>query len=107
MSGRMKALKALLAPGPLLRLGLAIAAAIAIWIGLDMWIDGRSSIEVFAGGKPVELLAPSWLHLVAVVPAFFVIRILSLTDLSILQQVVQATLRCGLLVHRFCKLDGA
>ncbi|HUJ61468.1 MAG TPA: VWA domain-containing protein [Kofleriaceae bacterium] len=86
-------LRALLAVGPLVRLGLAIVAALAIWLGVSAWIGDRTSIQLDIGSRPIDLLAPSWLHLVAVVPAFFVIRVLSLTDLSILQQVVQATLR--------------
>ncbi|MGE5181062.1 MAG: VWA domain-containing protein [Acidobacteriota bacterium] len=88
-----KALRALLAPGPLIRLGLALIAAVAIWVGIDAWLAGRTSVTVAVAGKPVDLLAPHWLHLIAVVPAFFVIRVLSLTDLSVLQQVVQASLR--------------
>ena len=84
----------LLTPGPLIRIGLAIAAAIAIWVGIDAWIGDRTSIEITAfTAKPIDLLSPQWLHLVAVIPAFYAIRVLSLTDLSLLQQVVQATLR--------------
>ena len=88
-----KALRALLAPGPLIRLGIAVAAAIVLWLLISSWIDGRTSITLHVTSRPIDLLAPSWLHLIAIVPAFFVIRVLSLTDLSVLQQVVQATLR--------------
>ncbi|HEY1555542.1 MAG TPA: VWA domain-containing protein [Kofleriaceae bacterium] len=88
-----KALRALLAPGPMIRLVIAIAATIAIWLGVSAWLGDRTSITVDLGPRPIELLAPTWLHLVAIVPAFFVLRVLSLTDLSVLQQVVQATLR--------------
>jgi Ca-activated chloride channel family protein len=83
----------LVRPAALLRLGLAIAAAVAIWIGVDAWIADRTSITLQVTQKPIDLLAPQWLHLVAVVPAFFAIRVLSLTDLSLAQQLVQATLR--------------
>jgi len=86
-------LRALLKPGPLVRLGIAVAAAVAIWFGVDAWIGGRTSVTVDLTAKPIDLLAPQWLHLVAVVPAFYAIRVLSLTDLSLLQQVVQASLR--------------
>jgi Ca-activated chloride channel family protein len=86
-------MRALLAPGPLIRLAIALVAAVAIWFGISLWIGDRTSLTIGIGPKPVELLAPHWLHLIAVVPAFFVIRVLSLTDLSVLQQVVQATLR--------------
>ena len=83
----------LLTPRALLRLALAIAAAVAIWLLISAWIGDRTQLEVPFHGKPVSLLSPQWLHLVAVVPAFFVLRVLSLTDLSLLQQVVQAALR--------------
>jgi Ca-activated chloride channel homolog len=85
--------RALLRPGPLVRLAIAIAAAIGIWLGVDAWIDGRTSVTVAITDRPIDLLAPQWLHLVAVVPAFYAIRVLSLTDLSLLQQVFQSTLR--------------
>ncbi len=87
------ALKALLKPGALLRLGLAVVAAVAIWFAISAWIGDRTAIPVDVGAKPITLLAPDWLHLVAIIPAFFVLRVLSLTDLSVLQQVVQASLR--------------
>jgi len=78
----------------MIRLVVAIAAAIGLWLGITHWIDGRTSIHIdWVGDRPIDLLAPQWLHLAAIVPAFFVLRVLSLTDLSILQQVVQATLR--------------
>lgn len=89
-----KSLKALLAPGPLIRLGLAIGAAVGLWLLISYWIGDRTSIHVdWLGTRPIDLLSPQWLHLAAIVPAFFVLRVLSLTDLSILQQVVQSTLR--------------
>ena len=89
-----KSLRALLAPGPMIRLAIAVAAAIGLWLGISHWIDGRTSIHIdWLGEKPIDLLAPQWLQLAAIVPAFFVLRVLSLTDLSILQQVVQASLR--------------
>lgn len=80
-------------PGALLRIGLTLVAAVAIWLGIDAWIGDRTSITIMLGSRPVDLLSPQWLHLFAVVPAFYVIRVLSLTDLSIAQQVLQATLR--------------
>ena len=93
MSSRLDAIKQLFTVPALIRLGLAIGAAVAIWIGLDAWIGDRTSITIHGFGKPIDLLAPQWLHLVAVVPAFFLLRILSLTDLSLAQQLVQSTLR--------------
>ncbi|MBA3463636.1 MAG: VWA domain-containing protein, partial [Deltaproteobacteria bacterium] len=94
MSSLGKSLRALWAPGPLIRLGLAIAASIALWMGITWWIGDQTSIHITGiGDRPIDLLSPQWLHLAAIVPAFFVLRVLSLTDLSILQQVVQASLR--------------
>ena len=86
-------MKALLTPGALIRLGLTLLAAVVIWLGIDAWIADRTSITVALGSRPVDLLSPQWLHLLAVIPAFYVIRVLSLTDLSLAQQVLQATLR--------------
>jgi len=86
-------MKALLTPGALIRLGVTILAAVAIWFAIDCWIADRTSISIAVGSKPIDLLSPQWLHLLAVVPAFYVIRVLSLTDLSLAQQILQATLR--------------
>lgn len=86
-------LKALLTPRALLRLGLAIAASLAIWWGIDRWIGDRTQITLHVTERPVDLISPGWLHLFAIVPFFFVLRVLSLTDLSLAQQLVQATLR--------------
>ncbi len=89
-----KSLKALLAPGPLIRLALAIAVSVGLWMAISSWIGNRTAIHVdWFGTRPIDLLSPQWLHLAAIVPAFYVLRVLSLTDLSILQQVVQSTLR--------------
>ncbi len=93
MTSRLQAIRQLFTVPALIRLALAIGAAVAIWIALDSWIDDRTLVPVAIGGRPIDLLAPQWLHLVAVVPAFFLLRILSLTDLSLAQQLVQSTLR--------------
>ncbi|MGE0550143.1 MAG: VWA domain-containing protein [Kofleriaceae bacterium] len=93
--GRFRsALRALMQPAALIRLSIAIAAVIGLGLALSHWIDGRTSIHVdWLWTRPIDLLAPQWLYLIAVVPAFFLLRVLSLTDLSVLQQVVQASLR--------------
>ena len=92
-----RTLRSLVRPAALLRLGVAVAAAIGLYLLVAGWIGDRTALTLhhlpFTGGRPIDLLAPSWLLMAAVVPAFFVLRVLSLTDLSILQQVVQATLR--------------
>ena len=89
-------LKSLFSLGSIVRIALAAAACIAIYLGVTAWIDGRTSIHL-AGlpglDKPIDLLAPQWLLLVSIVPAFFLLRVLSLTDLSLAQQIVQSVLR--------------
>lgn len=80
-------------PASLLRLAIAAAAAAGLWWLLDRWIGGRTSLTVPFGERPVELLDPSWLYLICVAPLFYLLRVLSLTDLSLAQQVLQATLR--------------
>jgi len=77
----------------IVQIAIAVAAFVALWIGIDAWIGDDTSITLQLGSRPVDLLAPQWLHLIAIVPAFYVIRVFSLTDLSLAQQVVQATLR--------------
>lgn len=84
---------ALLAPRSLLRLGLAAACALAIAWLLAQWIGERTSVSVPFGERPVELLDPSWLYLICIAPLFYLLRTLSLTDLSLAQQLLQATLR--------------
>ena len=87
-------IKSLFTAGALLRLAIAIGVAVVIWVGISAWIGDRTQITIDQlTSKPVDLLSPQWLHLIAVIPAFYVLRVLSLTDLSILQQVVQSTLR--------------
>jgi len=79
--------------GLLIRAAIGLAAAAAIWLAIDWMLGDRTSVTLALGSRPIDLLAPQWLHLIAVVPAFYVLRVLSLTDLSLAQQVLQATLR--------------
>jgi Mg-chelatase subunit ChlD len=88
-----KILRELARPAVFVRILIAIAAAVAIYLGIDAWIDGRTTIPVDFGDRPVTLLDPTKLLLITIVPFLFLLRVLSLTDLSVLQQVVQATLR--------------
>jgi Ca-activated chloride channel homolog len=75
-------------------IAIALIAAAAIYAGIDIILAGRTMVTVEGiGGRPIDLLAPEWLKLLAVVPFFFVARHWSLTDLAISQQVVQAGLR--------------
>ncbi len=78
----------------LLRLGITVAAGIGLFFAIDYWIADRPIISVdWLPTRTVDLLAPQWLLLASVVPAFYLLRIVSLTDLSLTQQVIQATLR--------------
>lgn len=71
-----------------------IAAAIVIGVALNYWLPGPGGrLTIDLGDRPVELLEPHWLFVAVICPFFFVVRAYSLTDLSIIQQVVQATFR--------------
>src|SRR5690349_3761149 len=85
--------KALKRPGTLLRIAIAIGCGFGIYYAIDAWIGGATSIVVDIGTRPIELLDPRWLLLVCVIPYFFLLRIVSLTDLSVTQQVFQSGLR--------------
>jgi Ca-activated chloride channel family protein len=77
-----------------LRLGLTAVIGIGLFLAIGNWIDDREIIKVdWLPTRDITLLAPQWLLLAAIVPAFYLLRILSLTDLSLTQQVVQSTLR--------------
>jgi Ca-activated chloride channel homolog len=93
-------LRSMLRPAALLRLALAIAASVGLWFAISSWIGDRTSIKVdwIPNTRDVDLLAPQWLLLASVVPAFYLLRVLSLTDLSLAQQVLQATLRSLVLI---------
>jgi Mg-chelatase subunit ChlD len=88
-----RAVASSLRPATLVRLAIAAACCLALWWGLDRWIGDRTSVAVPFGERPIELLAPAWLFLVCSTPAFYLLRVLSLTDLSLAQQLLQATLR--------------
>ena len=64
-------IKSLFTAGALIRLAIAVAVAVAIWLGISAWIGDRTQITVDQfTNKPVDLLSPQWLHLIAVIPAF-------------------------------------
>jgi Ca-activated chloride channel homolog len=89
-----KILRSMLQPAALFRLGLTLVAAVGLWLAISYWIGDRTSLSIdWLGGRPIDLLAPHWLLLVSIVPAFFLLRVLSLTDLSLAQQVLQSSLR--------------
>lgn len=84
--------------GVALRTLVAVAAAVAIYLAIDAALAGHTTLVVRGlGSRPIELLDPAWLRLVALAPFFFLVRAWSLTDLSVLQQLLQASLR-GLVV---------
>jgi uncharacterized membrane protein len=89
-----KALRSLLTVPALIRIAVTAAAVVAIVIGLATWIDDRTSLHVdWLPTRPIDLLRPDALYLAAIVPVFYLLRVLSLTDLSLAQQLTQATLR--------------
>jgi Ca-activated chloride channel family protein len=78
----------------LLRLGATLACGAGLFVLISYWIGERPIIHVdWLPIRQVDLLAPQWLLLASIVPAFYLLRILSLTDLSLAQQILQATLR--------------
>ncbi len=85
--------RSLFRPGMLVRYALTIAAIIGAYYAIDAWVAGRTTVSVDVGGRPVEFLDPRWFLLASIVPIFFLVRIWSLTDLSVFQQIVQSTVR--------------
>lgn len=82
----------------LLAIAVAAAAAVAIYVGIDRWLDGRAIVKVSGlTARPVELLDPRWLLLVSIAPLFYLVRRWTLTDLAVAQQLVQATLRTAVI----------
>ena len=102
MAGRIeslrKAFRAFMQPRVLAWTALTIAAVIGIYMGVSSYIDGRATVPVDVGSRPITLLDPDKLLLIAICPFLYLLRMLSLTDLSLLQQTVQATLRSLVIV---------
>jgi Ca-activated chloride channel homolog len=80
-------------PRALLQLAGCALACLAIWFIVSRWIGDRTAIELPLGNKTVTFLNPQWFYLAVATPILFWGRTLSLTDLSLAQQIVQATLR--------------
>jgi len=89
-----QAVRSLLTVSALVRIAITAAAVAAIVVGLSAWIADQTSLHVdWLPTRPIDLLRPSALYLVAIAPVFYLLRTLSLTDLSLAQQLTQATLR--------------
>ncbi len=89
-----QAVRSLLTVSALVRIAITAAAVAAIVVALSAWIADQTSVHVdWLPTRPIDLLRPSALYLVAIVPVFYLLRTLSLTDLSLAQQLTQATLR--------------
>ena len=89
-----QAVRSLLTVSALVRIAITAAAVAAVVVGLSAWIADQTSLHVaWLPTRPIDLLRPSALYLVAIVPVFYLLRTLSLTDLSLAQQLTQATLR--------------
>lgn len=87
-------LRSLLTVSALIRIAVTALAVVAICAVLSMWIAGKTSVHVdWLPTRAVDLLRPGALYLIAIVPVFYLLRVLSLTDLSLAQQLTQATLR--------------
>jgi len=78
---------------------IAAVAAVAIYVGIDLALAGRTMLTIEGvGDRPIDLLAPEWLKLVAITPFFFAVRQYSLTDLALTQQLLQSGLRSLVIV---------
>ena len=89
-----QAARSLLTVSALVRIAITAAAVVAIVVALSAWIADQPSLHVdWLPTRPIDLLRPSALYLVAIIPVFYLLRTLSLTDLSLAQQLTQATLR--------------
>ncbi|MFN0253828.1 MAG: VWA domain-containing protein [Kofleriaceae bacterium] len=92
-------LTSFLTAGNIVRILATIALTVAVFLLLDVWvIADQTSMHVdwlpyFGAENPVTLLSPAWLFLCCIIPTIYLLRVLSLTDLSLTQQVFQATLR--------------
>ena len=85
--------------GLVIRIAGGALCAGLIALAIRIFIDPTDSILSFTlAGRPIEILQPGWLYLAAVVPFFFVVRTLSLTDLSVAQQLVQSVFRSIILI---------
>src|SRR5690606_34436687 len=68
----------------LLRLGLTIGASVCLFFSIVAWVADRPFILVDClPTRPLALLTPQSLLLACIVPPFYLLRILSLTDLSL------------------------
>ena len=77
---------------------LGAASAVALIAAIELVLDPRhGTLALRWGERPIELLEPTWLYLIGLVPFFFVVRAHSLTDLSTLQQIVQSGVRALLI----------
>ena len=75
---------------------IAIASLVAALIALvlrSLVIPVAGSIILDLGEKPIEFLRPQWFYLIAAIPYFFVVRWLSLTDVSVFQQYLATVFR--------------
>ena len=76
-----------------------LVASGAIVLAIKLFIDPAAGlVHTSWDDRPVELLQPSWLYLIAIIPYFFVVRTRSLTDVSTIQQYCQTVLRSLVIV---------
>ncbi len=83
----------------LIRAGIGVAASAVIAIAIRAILAPGNGPMTFAlAGRSAELLEPRWLYLAALVPYFFVVRTLSLTDVSDIQQYLSTGVRSMLVL---------
>ncbi|MEM9488812.1 MAG: VWA domain-containing protein, partial [Myxococcota bacterium] len=85
--------------GLIKRIAVGAVCAAAIALAIKFFIDpSDSAVALTLSGRPIEFLRPVWFYLAALVPFFFVVSSLALTDLSVAQNMVQAGVRSLLLI---------
>ncbi|MSP63478.1 MAG: VWA domain-containing protein, partial [Myxococcales bacterium] len=77
----------------LLRIAVAVAAAAGLLVAAQAGIAGRSSLPLPPHAWEIELLAPGWLRLLALLPWLWLVKGASLSDLSRAQQALSLGVR--------------
>lgn len=81
----------------LIRLGVALAAAVGIALAVKYWIlADRAGLVFHYQGREVNLLEPGWFYLLAFIPYIWLVRGESLSDMSLAQQLLSCGFRSAL-----------
>src|SRR5687768_11516370 len=82
----------------LIRTGIALAVSVGIGLLIHyLVVAGRSTLYIDLGSREIELLAPRWFYLLALLPYIWLVRGESLTDLSLPQQFLSMFIRSSVI----------